>query len=250
MRVIDLLRMAKLISAKLGLLDVEAWISSELDGYGGREVPDYRTVRGRLEVMNPAMGWVPVSGGNLPPIPIGDRLSEVEEWATRPTVHLSLDEHVEVNSAFGNMADSFIQRAAISGSAVRGVIEAVRDKLLDWSVELEKRGITGENMSFGKEEQAAAHSQIFHIQNLTGIAGNVTNSSVAIYDYSAVHQTLRSADVPQKERNALEDIMDELKGATPAKKPALLEKAKTWLVKNQEFLGASAALVRRMLGLE
>ena len=54
-RVIDLLRMAKLISVKLGLPDVEAWIQAELDGYEDRELPAYRRISGRLQVRNPAL---------------------------------------------------------------------------------------------------------------------------------------------------------------------------------------------------
>ena len=105
-------------------------------------------------------------------------------------------------------------------------------------------------MSFDKKEQAAAHSQVFNIETLVGVAGNLTNSSVTIYDYSSIHQTLRNAGITQDQRNELENIMDELKTTEPIKKQALFERAKSWIAKNQDFLGATASVVRKALGLE
>jgi hypothetical protein len=76
----------------------------------------------------------------------------------------------------------------------------------------------------------------------------ISHSSVHVYDYSSLHQTLKQQNVPQKERNKLENIMDELKAADPVQKKSLLEKGKAWIVKNQDFLGASASIVRKALG--
>ena len=92
--------------------------------------------------------------------------------------------------------------------------------------------------------------QVINIQNFNGVLGDVANSSVSVHDYSSIHQILRNADVSQKQRNELENIMDELKDAAPAKKPALLERANSWIVKNQEILGAYASIVRKALSLD
>jgi hypothetical protein len=82
------------------------------------------------------------------------------------------------------------------------------------------------------------------------VLGDVSHSSVHVYDYSSLHQTLKQQNVPQQERNELENIMDELKTADANKKRNLLEKGKAWIVKNQEFLGASVSIVRKALGLD
>lgn len=71
-----------------------------------------------------------------------------------------------------------------------------------------------------------------------------------VYDHSSLYQTLKQQNVPQQERNELENIMDEFKTANADKKKSLLEKGKAWVVKNQEFLGASASIVRKALGLD
>ena len=80
--------------------------------------------------------------------------------------------------------------------------------------------------------------------------GDVSHSSVQVYHYSSLHQTLKQQNVPQEERNKLENIMDELKTADPTQKKSLLEKGKAWIVKNQKFLGASASIVRKALGID
>jgi hypothetical protein len=129
------------------------------------------------------------------------------------------------------------------------MVEAVRDRLLDWSLELEKRGITGENMSFDEREKEAARSQIFNIQNFTGVFGNVSHSNVNVYDFGSIHQELKQWNVSQSERNELENILDALKSSPPEKKPSLIEKGKAWIVKNQEFLGAGASIIRQALGI-
>src|SRR5689334_16455770 len=55
----ELLRHAKLISAKLGRDDITAWIDLELYGYGAdAPVPTYRIIEGgRLMVFNPRGKW-------------------------------------------------------------------------------------------------------------------------------------------------------------------------------------------------
>jgi hypothetical protein len=95
-----------------------------------------------------------------------------------------------------------------------------------------------------------AHSQTFNIQHFTGVLGGVTNSTVNIYDYSSINQQLKERNVPQAERNELENILDELK-TNPAsqKRESLIQKGKAWIVKNQEFLGAGASIVRQALGI-
>jgi hypothetical protein len=140
------------------------------------------------------------------------------------------------------------QQIKFSPVQLKGLLNAVKDKLLDWSLELETRGIIGENMSFDEKERKSAQSQVFNIQNFTGVLGDISHSSVQVYDYSTLHQTLKQHNVPQQERNGLENIMDELKKAEAGKKDGLLEKGKAWIVKNEPFLGAATSIVRKALG--
>jgi hypothetical protein len=103
--------------------------------------------------------------------------------------------------------------------------------------------------AMNKNKSNTGGKQSIQITKFTGVLGDVSNSEVNIYDYSSLHQLLKERSVPQNERNELENVMDELKSAAPDKRPKLLEQAKTWIVKNQEFLGASVSFVRKALGL-
>jgi hypothetical protein len=102
-------------------------------------------------------------------------------------------------------------------------------------------------MSFKEEEKAIAKNQTFNIEHLTGFIGDVSHSKVEVYDYSSIHKTLKDAGVPKAERDDLEQIMDDLKVAPLEDKPRLIEKAKAWLVKNQDFLGAAVSVVAKVL---
>ena len=46
--IIALLRKSKVISHKLQLQEFEEWTNNELNGYGGKKIPDYRYLHGEL----------------------------------------------------------------------------------------------------------------------------------------------------------------------------------------------------------
>ncbi len=244
--VTDILRTAKVISAKLGLNDIEEWIGAELNGYSsGESEPDYRHAVGTLQAFNPYRGWITVTRGSIE-MPFGHSISQIEEFSKQER----MDFAPKTDIPLSGISSSLPQRVVFSGIVFKGMIEAVRDRLLDWSLELEKRGITGENMSFDEQEKEAARNQIFNIQNLTaGVFGNVSHSSVNLYDFDSIHQELKQWKVPQSERNELENILDALKSSPPKEKPSLIEKGKAWIVKNEELLGAGASIIRKALGM-
>ena len=67
----------------------------------------------------------------------------------------------------------------VSKSQVSGILDLVRNKLLDFALRLEDAGITGEGMSFSKEEKEQAERlQNIKIDNFQGILGNVSDSTV------------------------------------------------------------------------
>jgi AbiTii len=52
-RVSDLLRRVKLAATKLSLGTVEDWVEQELNGYKGRELPEYRIINGQPVYKSP-----------------------------------------------------------------------------------------------------------------------------------------------------------------------------------------------------
>jgi hypothetical protein len=253
--VTEILRTAKLISAKLGLTDISEWISFELGGYPeGAKIPEYRQIKGwALQVRNPALGWqsagyVDLSMGTKQPV------SELEELMKGEFVFMSPPHHVKVQS-FGELdeldglVNQFPQRLSHSTVAIKSILESIKEQLLNWTIELEQRGIIGEDMSFDKAERQKAQNQTFNIQHFSGVLGDVNQSNVNLYDYSSIHQLLKQKNIPQGERNNIENILDELKSSPSEKKATIIEKGKAWIVKNQEFLGAGASIVRQALGI-
>lgn len=252
--VTEILRTAKLISAKLGLADISEWLEAELNGYkNGQSIPAYRLISaGNLQILNPVHGWRSIGSYDGPPIPLGQAATELAHFVDERQAVVIPPEHIPVEALSGmdDMVNQFAQRVIVSGSQFAAIIEAVKNKVLEWTIELEHRGILGQNMSFDSREKQSAQSQTFHIQNATGVFGNVTNSQVTIYDYSSVHQTLKQAGVPQDARNEIENIMDALKSAKPDEKKTLIERGKSWIEQNEKFLGASASIVRKVFGFE
>ena len=103
-------------------------------------------------------------------------------------------------------------------------------------------------MDFDEKEKQSAGSQIFNIGTVHGTVGNITNSQVTQYDYSSVQQLLDDHKIPKEDRRELEDIMDELKDASPEKRPSLAVRAEEWIVKHKELLGAGAEAVGKAVG--
>lgn len=128
------------------------------------------------------------------------------------------------------------------------MVDAVTNELLQWTIELQKRGIKGEDMDFNDKEKHAATHQIFNIQKFAGVLGNVQNSQVTVYDYGSINQLLIDHGIPKSDRRELEDIMDEMKAAPPEKKKSLLKRGEEWIVKHKELLGAGAEAVGKVIG--
>ena len=248
--VTELLRTAKVIAVKLDLGDISNWIELELDSYKDvKTLPEYRWVNGAdLQFYNPHHGWL--HGGFLErKLAIPDGMATVEHLlASNGELIRPLKSKERVRLDGGAIVNTFPQRLIMSPVYFATIAEQVKERILNWTLELEKRGIKGEGMSFDEKEKQAAHTQVFNIQNMTGVAGNVHNSTVTVYDYSSIHQTLKQAGIPQPDRNELEDIMDSLSKAKPAEKPTLIEKAEKWVVRHKDGLGAAAEIIRKAIG--
>lgn len=248
--VTELLRIAKLISAKLGLTDVSELIDSELGGYKDRtKIPEYREIAGGdLYVFNPVHGWT--FAGHLSSKETSFRthqpVSELEALVKAPYISIPTSHKFPLSEPF---MMQFPQEVRHSTMGMKRILEAIKEQLFNWAIELEQRGIVGEGMSFDAGEKKKAQHQTFNIQHFTGVLGDVSDSSVNVYDYSSIHQMLKQQHVPQQERNKFEDILDELITAEPAKKATLAKRGEDWVVKHQELLGARVSIARKALGL-
>ncbi|RRN75989.1 hypothetical protein [Agrobacterium deltaense] len=182
-----LLRKAKLAAAKLQLPAVEEWVNHELNGYGQHPVPPYRQIRGVPKAFNPYNGWIPIMG--VPKLMEavskannGQGIAAIEDLlkdSENDTFHQPLSPQMihalnkNADIAFGEMAN-FVGRGVLVG-----IIDKVRNMVLDWAIELEKSGVKGEGMSFKQEEKIAAQSNpaitIGTVGNFVGVIGSHNN---------------------------------------------------------------------------
>jgi hypothetical protein len=149
-RITELCRTAKLISVKLEKGSIQDWIEHELNGYPSdlAELPKYRILSGgQLQFLNPGHGWRPVLGS--PPMKADVRQSIAELEAFKPGskgMFFTLRKKFTLCDASGStdhIVSGCPQRIKFSITRAVGILEAVRNRLLDWSIELEKQGILG-----------------------------------------------------------------------------------------------------------
>ena len=181
--VLTVLRKARRLASKLKVDDINAWLRSEQNGYDGSvEIPAYRTVKGSL-CFN-TNGPIPVGygmtgngimhypGGILVDSPMNDSMSELISLveSTRDGRNgLFLQMHDP--DVLGNLRQMIHPRLAnqvtfmlkMSVQQVQAIPEAVKDRVLDWACELERRGILGTGMTFDAAEVARAGDVTFNI---------------------------------------------------------------------------------------
>jgi AbiTii len=181
-RVVDLLRKAKVVASKLNLTDVVQWLDFEAGGYPGDDgtIPNYRKIRGVVEGLNPVRGWMRVQFEDPQVEELASTcktrqpIAELEallkgsgtlRFAAAPTVGRDLEYAID-------------SRLSVSQSQIYRVLEAVRDRVLDWTLELERAGVTGDGLSFSPEEVHRAAEPSIHLNvetmNMTGNIGNIS----------------------------------------------------------------------------
>lgn len=182
----DLLRKAVVVARKLKVTDLAEWLSHELNGYPeGKDVPEYRSLRGELKVHNPFRGWIPLiiqdarQAELLSTRSTSQAISELEIIANGKggMVYMRLPKNVEHNLMKG--MDSPLEPAVlISKTQIHGLVDKVRNTVLEWALGLEEQGIMGEGMSFSQEEQRQASNVTLHVASLGSVIGTMQNSQI------------------------------------------------------------------------
>lgn len=189
--VLSALRKAQIIAKKLNLVDFDIWIKQELNGYkSGDNIPEYRKISGMLKAYNPQRGWIPaiVTDGNLEKMvcfrnirqPVSELVQLTKSGNTLFESSFSGEQQVLLNQLFDNYFDTEF-KIFIGKNNIVGIIEAVNNCLLEWTLKLEEQGILGENMRFTVEETQSAKGIPQQINNYYGnfVNGDVSNSQFA-----------------------------------------------------------------------
>jgi hypothetical protein len=82
----------------------------------------------------------------------------------------------------------------IGGSGIAGILDAVRNRILDWALALEAQGVLGEGMTFSIQEKQAAASVIFNISGPVGsLVGQSGQVAIDHLESKDDHSTVSSA---------------------------------------------------------
>ena len=268
--IVSVLRKAHLIAAKLGLADFDKWILCELNGYNNDDtIPDYRIVKGQLKAHNSIYGWIPAVFHD----------ADIESKICNSEVNISLTEIIdlcengkEIVSEFTGETLLYINRlfdskfprhyaVFIPGSAFKGIIDKVKNTVLEWTIKLESEGIHGEDMKFNTTEKETAKTIPQTINNYYGntsyinapVTGSVistgNNNTVeftyekAVKAVSEIESAIEKDDISAENKETAIEMLTEIKEKINAqKKPSIIKSA---LVGLKDFLigaGASAAV--------
>ncbi len=189
----DLLRKALVVSKKLGVKHIEKWLNYELSGYdNNKEIPPYREIHGQIKVQNPYHGWQPVIFENsseeayLTRRKIGQPVGELDSLNTGESHDLQIKlPPLTVNRLMAGMDVQLPPALIASSTEIIGILDAVRNNVLRFSLQLEQEGIHGEGMSFSKEEKQTAAQITYRLANNIG-----SMQDSQIQQHSAGNQTL------------------------------------------------------------
>ncbi len=160
----DLLRKCVVIATKLQLEDLLRWAKKELNGYEqGDEVPRYRTVPVEVKAYNPYQGaWLPFLWEQEPPEELRKRklyqsVAQLNDLVSKHDGVLAMNLPNQVARKLMDAAETVQPPVFIvSKTSVRGVLDTLRNVILDWSLKLEAEGILGKGMTFTNEEKSSA----------------------------------------------------------------------------------------------
>ena len=195
-----LLRMCKLLAARISHLEFAEWVDRELNGYPSIEgLPDYRVAR--VESYGSFIG--PFSRADKLQIPLSVLPKEIHELYRNAYMRSGISFYTELLS--GDISDR-LQESWPVGLAVRnaskltpnmqcisawkeiptGVIvrlmDSVKTRVLDFAIDLEREAPNAGELPIGSQPPLSREkmTQIFN----TNIAGNVANVANASSDFS------------------------------------------------------------------
>jgi hypothetical protein len=164
----NLLHKALVVASKLNLRDFETWVRAELNGYTTKEVPSYRRVRGRLMARTPwqtapaVFPW-PEIQEKISTHRVKEPIAEISELLARSNegVQIVWSDQIYLRNAFKVNAEFFIE---VPSPQLQAVLIAVKTQIIDWSLNLERDGITGDGFRFSETDKNRAST---HATQLT-----------------------------------------------------------------------------------
>jgi hypothetical protein len=203
LKVSDLLRKAYVIARKLKIADFERWIYNELNGYHNKsDIPNYRILTGEIRGWNQFNGWIPVI---IPDIELQNKLSQHSSYQGIPEIEAMTNMkeakggvHVSLPDLYSKLTGFDTKyKLQLNLVQINGIIETVKNIILEWLLKLEEDGIMGENLVFSNEEKERAVKGNYTVNNFYGdvnhsqIQQNTNNSNqIFTYDLEKINEII------------------------------------------------------------
>lgn len=180
----NLLRRAKSLATKLNQAEFLKWINKELNGYANDDqYPDYRKISGEVKFWNPFYGWSPIIFSD-PKIEkkislryTKQSIEEIEELL-KPGRKGEFEMPYPADIAASIMSGaSFSTKVSLlfDRSALVGILNAVRNRLQGWALELTEKNIKidEEHFSSAEKEKAKSIKAKYQIEKIENFSGNL-----------------------------------------------------------------------------
>src|SRR5690606_19186900 len=83
----------------------------------------------------------------------------------------------------------------LSKSQIHGLLDRVRNTVLEWALSLEERGITGEGMTFSNEEQRQASNLTFNVSHVGALIGSMQDSQLQQGTHASAQNYTKAVDL-------------------------------------------------------
>lgn len=177
----SLLRKSLAVATKLQLSEWIAWCRSELNGYeAGATVPKYRVLQGEMKMFNPYNGvWMQFVGLGAISTSCCQSIAEIQDLTKGKDGMIYQSVPPE---AYARMRDVITPpKLILQRNSLVGILDAVRNTILEWTLKLEGDGVLGEGMTFSQQEKKTVmkNETNYHIGTFTGVLGNLSDSNLA-----------------------------------------------------------------------
>lgn len=201
----DLLRKAYVAAKKLELQEFEKWIELELNGYPPpteleagclvgselvfpqdlwKELPEYRWVPGTwkfyIDVEGKRIVTKPILGlaKQLEKMHVPISISEIERIAYTDESRSGIQLHDPAKILLTGRSD-FEAVFWVATHYYHKILNAVRNIILKWALELEEKGILGDGLAFTAQEKKTASNFTFNINQLIQKGGHEMKIEIA-----------------------------------------------------------------------
>ena len=179
----SLLRKSYVIARKLKLPEFQEWIQCEQEGYGKKEVPEYRMIRVQLKALNPVRGWIPVvmdsavAESAFTKTKLPNSVSELYDlYQNAESSMLVMNLPAERNKYVAKCCGFNTQfRLEFGKNQIYSILNRVKNNILDWALTLEESGIVGRDYSFSEVEKKIAQEKTEITNYITNFWGTATD---------------------------------------------------------------------------